>query len=165
LSIINDAIKKARRESGLKDGGIEVGVSEENVAVIRARESSETKWIATVVVSLVVTVTLLGSVILYRHISRLNSVHEPDQSQPIVESKEPVKSTRPYRKSSVSKVEHDRIIKLNGIVYGPKDKWAIINNRIVREGETIPGGKLTLIKKEFVKIQRDSGKEIILNLR
>jgi len=56
-------------------------------------------------------------------------------------------------------------IMLNGIVYGPEDKWAIINDRIVREGDSVLNGELILIKKDFVKIRKGDGEEIVLDLR
>ncbi len=64
MSIINDAIKKARKESGLKGVGEVVTLAEISPS---APKASEVKWIATVVVSL--TIIVSHSLALYFYIS------------------------------------------------------------------------------------------------
>ena len=165
MSIINEAIKKARRESGRKNEGVTVdiaGTVKEKIAV-SPPGSSETKWTLAVVVSLVLIVSLLGSVLLYKHVSRLN----PVVSTPQVKSKKSLSSlARPRKRSRISPMRNMKSsIMLNGIVYGPEDKWAIINDRIVREGDSVLDGELILIKKDFVKIRKGDGEEIVLDLR
>ncbi|NQV04409.1 MAG: hypothetical protein HQ532_02825, partial [Candidatus Omnitrophica bacterium] len=127
MSIINDAIKKARRESGRKDEGVAVdivGTVKDKIAVPHLG-SSETKWTLTVVVSLVLVVSLLGSVLLYKHVSRLNPGY-PRSSTPQVKSEKPLKPlARPRKRPLPSSARNmETSIMLNGIVYGPKDKWA-----------------------------------------
>lgn len=168
MSIINEAIKKARRESGRKDEGVTVditGTVKDKIAATNPG-SSETKWTLTVVVSLVLIVSLLGSVLLYKHLSRINPAY-PRTSTPQVKSERPIKPLARLRKkprpSPMRNIESS--IMLNGIVYGPEDKWAIINDRIVREGDSVLNGKLILIKKDFVKIRKGDGEEIVLDLR
>ena len=168
MSIINEAIKKARRESGRKNEGVAVDISGTVKDKIAASHSgsSETKWTLTIVVSLVLVVSLLGSVLLYRHVSRLNPAY-PRVSTPGVKSEKYLSSrARPRKRPRPSSMRNmETSIMLNGIVYGPKDKWAIINDRIVREGDSVLNGKLILIKKDFVKIRKGDGEEIVLDLR
>ena len=45
--------------------------------------------------------------------------------------------------------------KLNGIVWDTDDSWAIINNRIVRTGDTLNGAQVVLIEP----------KKVVLNFR
>ena len=168
MSIINEAIKKARRESGRKDQGVTVDIAGTVKDKITATNpgSSETKWTLTVVVSLVLIASLLGSVLLYRHASRLNPAY-PRISTPGVKSEKSLSSlARPRKRPRPSSTRNmETSLMLNGIVYGPEDKWAIINDRIVREGDGVLNGKLILIKKDFVKIRKGDGEEIVLDLR
>ena len=154
MSIINDAIKKARKESGLKDAGEVVSLTGMVSSVPKA---SEAKWIVVVVVSLTIVASLFGSIFLYKHITRI------DEPSPAI-----TKRTAPIvlpRKVEPSYSGFQETIDLNGIVYEPLDRWAVINDKIVREGDSLPNGKLILIQKDYVKIQKNSGEELVLNLR
>lgn len=71
----------------------------------------------------------------------------------------------PFQKQVLPSSEVRNAIELNGIVYGPEGKWAIINDKIVREGDSLLGGEITLIAKDFVKIEKDDGGEIVLDLK
>ena len=179
MSIINEAIKKARKEFEIKSKGIigpsNVGQSKETATV--NPEATEVKWIIAVVVSLVLVITLLGSMFLYRHMSRINAadITLAPNKVIITESTPKKKATgnsaydQRYEKTkpkpNLLSRRTDGIIELNGIVYGPEGKWAIINNRITREGDSVPSGKLSHIAERFVKIKMNSGKEITLELR
>lgn len=171
MSIINDAIKKARKEfeSRLRHGAArreapkDIAKEERPVAV--ASESSDIKWITIVTVSLVLIVSLLGSIFLYRHMSRLNTIYSTEE---IVSAKPetPIPFTPlPQKARSFPKVKFEDVVELNGIVYGPEGKWAIINNRIVREGDSLLDGKLVFISKDFVRIKKGDGSELVLELR
>jgi len=163
MSIINDALKKARKEFEIKrtDYAIkEISGKEPSAAI----ESSEVKWTIAVIGCLVIIVSLLGSIILYSAISKSKAAHtrppaptvQPQRSEPLptVNAKAPFRGTR----------LQDRL-ELTGIVFGPEDKWAIINNKIVREGDAILNGRLSLITKDSVKIRNVRGEEIVLELR
>ncbi|MDP8230122.1 MAG: hypothetical protein P9L93_03360 [Candidatus Gorgyraea atricola] len=155
MSIINDAIKKARKESGLKGVGEVVNLSEISPS---APKTSEVKWIAIVVISLTIIASLFGSMFLYNHITKID---EP-VTYSITERSEPIALSR---KAKPSYSEFQETIELNGIVYETLDRWAIINDKIVREGDLLPNGKLILIQKDYVKIQKNNGEELVLNLR
>jgi len=154
MSIINDAIKKARKESGLKDAGEVVSLTG---MVSSAPKASEVKWIVVVVISLTIVASLFGSIFLYKHITRIN---EPAPS--IAKRSAPIALPR---KAKPKYSEFQDAVDLNGIVYESTDRWAIINDKIVREGDTIPNGKLILIQKDYVKIKKNNGEELVLNLR
>jgi len=160
MSIINDAIKKARKEFELKNRPVLKAVPEKEAPPPPEgnTKSSDVKWTAVVVISLVVTATLLGSLILYKDLYKID--------RPYKQSTASIKTTRisgPFRDTRKNKPSEG--IELNGIVCGPKDRWAIINNKIVREGDRLSAGTLTLIKKDFVEIVEDNGGELILKLR
>ena len=171
MSIIDDAIKKARKQSGrpeAKSSSVTIGVPDAGTSPLSPAASTETRWTIIVIISLIVSISLLGSVFLYRHLSRINSgyrqsVHASVPSD-IKGVPTAVKRLPLAQKSLAGSGQGHRVI-LNGIVYGPNDKWAIINDRIVRENDDVPGGKLILIKKDLVKIEKSNGEEIVLNLR
>lgn len=165
MSIINDAIKKARKESDLKNtsdkGGFREGRNPPpSVTVSSVTKSSEIKWLVVIVISLTVIVSLFGSMFLYRHIVRGNRPYPSvaKKSTPLRPKPMAKKVVRPYDR-------FEDTVDLNGIVYEHSDKWAIINDKIAREGDLLPSGKLILIEKDYVKIEKDDGQEIVLNLR
>lgn len=69
------------------------------------------------------------------------------------------------QKNSISKMGSYDSMKLNGIVYGGEGKWAIVNNRIIKEGDSILGGEVVNIAKDFIKIQKSDGSEVVLSLK
>ena len=169
MSIINDAIKKARKEFEVKKKAIPNNITErersaeKEMPVEAIAESSEIKWIVIIVVSLVLVASLLGSVLLYKHMSKSDTAYNPAMLKAKKALPDSLGTT--HHKSGFPSVETDDVLELNGIVYGPKDRWAIINNKIVREGEILLDGRIAVVAKDFVKIEKDSGEEIILELK
>lgn len=166
MSIINDAIKKARREFEIRSKRTAPVITDtlaKESPTETTPKSSETKWTAAVVVSLVLIASLLGSIFLYSHMSRLNALHSPAMVSVRKEAPALPAGGRQKPARPVARIED--IVELNGIVYGPDDKWAIINNKIAREGNKVPGGKLIEIAKDFVRIEKDNGEELVLELR
>jgi hypothetical protein len=165
MSIINDAIKKARREFQVKNKKPAHAITKEDALPEpkAVSEASELKWSAVVVASLVLIVSLLGSMFLYKHMSRSLTPY----NLPIGRAHEeiPITLNNISQEPSSPTAKLEGVIELNGIVYGAEDKWAIINNRIRREGDAVLGGKVSFIAKDFVKIGYDNGKEVVLNLR
>ncbi|MBU4342721.1 MAG: hypothetical protein KKG21_01800 [Candidatus Omnitrophica bacterium] len=165
MSIINEAIKKARKEFEVKkDPVINVSGVQENALPEIQTQAPEAKWTTLVAVSLVVIVSLLGSLFLYRHISKINAGY-----------KYPSTATRPGKganapisrmaKNTYAPMDIRDTVILNGIVHGPKEKWAIINDNIVREGETIAAGEVISIEEGFVEILQESGEKLVLELK
>lgn len=165
MSIINDAIKKARRDFEWKYKTVAKDAAKEKNMSTATHRSSETKWVATVVASLVLIVSLLGSMFVYKHVSKLSATYSPKETAS-VKAEIPAATNQPRQhiiSSPQTKLED--VLELNGIVYGPKSKWAIINNRIVREGDSLLDGRLAFIAKDFVRIEKSDGEEIVLELR
>lgn len=159
MSIINDAIRKARKEFEIKTKPVPIETESLPLPSLRP-EASEVKWTAVVVASLVVIASLLGSLFLYKHISGIKR-----ELTPSARTKTPVFFTSSRNKKILPTKRAENSMVLNGIVYGPVDKWAIINDKIAREGNSLQGGTLTLIEKDFVEIVKDNGEELILELR
>jgi hypothetical protein len=159
MSIINDAIKKARKEFEIKNKPVTGACDPPKQALpFNTRQvSSDIKWTVIVVVSLVVIISLLGSAVLYRYMSRIDTdtAAMPASSAGI--------TPRPYRNLPGSGPRDT--IELNGIVYGPEDKWVIINNKILREGDDVMGGKIVSIARDSVKIEENNGEETVLDLK
>ncbi|MBA3052924.1 MAG: hypothetical protein KKD90_06780 [Candidatus Omnitrophica bacterium] len=167
MSIINDAIKKARKEFEIKNKGAATTcvLNEETCLPEKSQEAnSEIKWTVTVTVSLVVIISLLGSLALYRHISRAGTGYDP-AIRDLKSKVSPSGFNLPAHKQAFHGATIQNAIELNGIVHGPEGKWAIINDKIVREGDSFLDGKVTVIAKDFVRIEKDDGEEIVLNLK
>lgn len=171
MSIINDAIKKARREFEVKSGPVTKGPVKTDTPPAPSPVpsagpgASELKWTVVLVISLAVIASLLGSLVLYKNMSDIKAGISSSRS--VAESESPVSFTpAPARRKILPlNLSGSNNILLNGIVYEPTDKWAIINDRIVREGDRLSGGTLVLIEKDSVKIRKNTGEELILELR
>jgi hypothetical protein len=151
MSIINDAIKKARKEFEVKNKIVT------GACTPLKQASSDIKWTIIAAVSLVIIISLLGSAALYRYMSRIDTdiIAMPFSSEKIT----------PRPRGNLSGSGPRNTIELNGIVYGPEDKWAIINNKILREGDDVMGGKIVYIARDSVKIEKDNDEDIILDLK
>lgn len=165
MSIINDAIKKARKEFEWKHRTIPRDIVKEEKVSTVSPKSSEIKWVVIVVVSLVLIVSLLGSIFLYKRMSRLNTTYS---SGGMLRAKSEIPTSIQHPRQNIipspgTKLED--VIELNGIVYGPEGKWAIINNKIVKEGDSLLNGRLAFIAKDFVRIETGDGEDIVLELR
>ena len=179
MSIINDAIKKARREFEIKKRvaapSASAPVAPGDARPVKAAGApSEVKWTVVVVVSLVVIASIFGSILLYGHLSKSSARYKPvarsrvKKGIPVAVKK--VQPKTEYRPEPAARPKYpetriEDMVELNGIVYGPEDKWAIINNKITREGDDLLGGKLVLIEKDHVRIKKENGEEVILELR
>ena len=154
MSIVNDALKKAGK-------GFEFNVGDRHACPL---PSSDKKWTAIITISLVIIVSLFGSLALYKNMSKINTPYSA------VESSKPdyaVQSTlnNIEQKSAPRALKSQDVVKLNGIVCGSEGKWAIVNNRIVKEGDSILGGEIISITKDIVKISKKDGSELTLSLK
>lgn len=158
MSIVNDALKKANKDFEFRDQD-----SPASIKVV-ASPSSDKKWIMIIAASLVIIASIFGSFILYKNISGFNPGYVSNESakpvsaiQSALNNMEQKNMTRAMRSQDVAK--------LNGIVYGDKGRWAIVNNRIVKEGDMLLGGEIVAITKDLVKIEKSDGSEITLSLK
>jgi len=168
MSIINEAIKKASKESIKKDNGITAHptLTKDAGTPLIIKEKTETRWAMMIILSIIISVSLLGSVFLYKYISK-NFHLRQDIEMPGREDAS-LLSSKPTARQDVYPhiMNTNYTLELNGVVCGPEGKWAIINDRIINEGDIIPGyGRLFLIEKDSVRIKKDDGEEIILKLR
>lgn len=165
MSIINDAIKKARKEFEIKNKpAVVCAPPKETIPANKQQASSEIKWTIAVVVSLVTVISLLGSIALYRYMSKVDTAGTPAAEDLKLKTFSPAFNL-PGQKQNLRGANMRNAVELNGIVYGPEDKWAIINNKIVREGDNVMGGEIVSIAKDSVRIEKDNGEEIVLDLK
>lgn len=157
MSIINDAIKKARNESGLDN----------NVLGSRGcplPQVSDKKWTVLVTISLVLIASLFGSLVLYKNMIRADRPSygtNTDTSDPVIHT-----TLNDIEEKSPSRpMKQENTARLNGIVYGQDSKWAIVNNRIVKEGDELFGGEIIAITRESVKVEKKDGTILVLNLK
>jgi len=157
MSIVNDALKKAGKEFESKDQNT-------LIAVQKTTPTSDKKWIAIIITSFVIIASFFGSWVLYKNMSVFNSgdtSNESGKSASAVQSTLNSIEQNPAARAMKSK----DVVKLNGILYGNEGKWAIINDRIVKEGDKFFGGEITSITKDLVKIEKKDGSEFTLSLK
>ena len=164
MSIINEAIKKARKGFEIKGKKLFPTVINSESSFHEITKPTGTRWKVISIVSLVFIVSLLGSMFLYRSIavSSKPSVDMAIKVMPIPDGS--TELSQIYQKSRFPTLKISSVAELNGIVYGPEDKWAIVNNKIVREGDFLLNGEVNIIARDFVKIKKPDGEEIILEL-
>jgi hypothetical protein len=154
MSIVNDALKKAGKE-------FESNVGERHAFPLPA---SDKKWLVITNVSLVIIASLLGSLILYKNMPIFKSGYastKSEKSDSVVQS-----ALNNIEQKNIPKaMESQNVVKLNGIVYGDEEKWAIVNDNIVKEGDKFLDGEIAIITKELVKIKKNDGSEITLSLK
>jgi hypothetical protein len=154
MSIVNDALKKAGKE-------FESNAEDRHACPL---PSSDKKWIAIITASLVIIASLFGSLILYKNMTRSEAFVEAGfKSAPTSVIQSALNNIEQKTQARVMKSQD--AAKLNGIVYGDEGKWAIVNNRIVKEGDKLLGGEITSITKDLVKIEKNDGSEIVLSLK
>jgi len=157
MSIVNDALRKAGKEFEPKDQNTLITVQ-------KTTPTSDKKWAVAITASFVIIASIFGSWLLYKNLSIFNPNDALDESNKPVSA---IQSTlNNIEQSSAARIMKSQdAAKLNGIVYGDEGKWAIVNNRIVKEGDKLLGGEITSITKDLVKIGRKDGSEIVLNLK
>lgn len=167
MSIVTDALKKARKEFEIKDkSSIAISnIKEEKPTSPNLYDRSEKRWMSMLVISLAIVASLLGSIFLYKNMPRLNVVYNAGVATSRSNSEIQNTLNQIDQKNISSGIKVEDVAKLNGIVYGQEGKWAIINNKIFREGDVFLNGKITAITKEFVKIEKADGNEVVLNLK
>ena len=157
MSIVNDALKKAGKDFEFK-GQNRANLNQE------AMPSSDRKWTAIITISLVIVASLFGSLVLYKNMARFNAGStRDDSSKPDYAIQSTLNNIE--QKSTPRALESKDVVKLNGIVCGNEGNWAIVNNRIVKEGDNILGGEIVSITKDSVKIAKKDGSEIVLSLK
>ncbi len=161
MSIVNDALKKAGKEFEDKNQKTGAGAAASGK---EAYSSSDRKWTVLITISLVVIASLFGSLILYKNMSRIDAGYVssgPGKSVSAIQS-----ALNNMEKRTVLKAMRPQdFAKLNGIVYGDQGKWAIVNDRIVKEGDKLLGGEIISITRDLVKIEKNDGSEVTLSLK
>jgi len=157
MSIVNDALKKAGKEFDSKDQVIPVTLQ-------KTASASDKKWVTVTITSFVIIASFFGSWVLYRNMSVLNSGESSNESG---KSASTVQSTlNSLEQNPVAKAMKSKdVVKLNGILCGNEGKWAIVNDKIVKEGDKFLGGEIISITKNLVKIEKKDGSELTLSLK
>ncbi|MDP2911564.1 MAG: hypothetical protein Q8N76_04450 [Candidatus Omnitrophota bacterium] len=148
MSIVNDALKKAAKEFEFNSKDTAVKKTATPEAITRA----EKKWTVLITVSLVLIASLFGSLALYK-----NLTSQPAAIQTTLNSVE--------QKIPARGLKHQDAANLSGIMYGKEGKWAIVDNRIIKEGDSLLGGQVASITRDMVKIEKKDGSETTLSLK
>ena len=161
MSIVNDALKKAGKEFESKDQNINIGTTASSKEFY---PSSDKKWTAIITVSLVIIASLFGSLILYKNMSGINAGYVSTESGKSVSAVQSALN-RMEQNTALKALRPQEFAKLNGIVYGDQGKWAIVNDKIVKEGDKFLGGEVISITRDLVKIEKNDGSEVTLSLK
>ncbi|MCX5687313.1 MAG: hypothetical protein NTV71_01485 [Candidatus Omnitrophica bacterium] len=157
MSIVNDALKKAGK-------GLESKDQNTLIPIQKTKPTSDKKWITVLITSFVIIASFFGSWVLYKNMSVFNygnASNKYNKPASAIQSTLNNIEQNPVTREMKSK----DIVRLNGIVYGNEGKWAIINDRIVKEGDKFSGGEITSITRDLVKIEKKDGSEFTLSLK
>lgn len=161
MSIVNDALKKAGKDFEYKDQDSGKGPA---MSGKEFYPSSDKRWTTIITISLVVIASLFGSLILYKSMSGSRTEYvSNEQDKPISAIQFALNNME--QKTALKTMRSQDFAKLNGIVYGEQGKWAIINDKIVKEGDKLLGGEISSITKDLVTIEKNDGSEITLSLK
>jgi hypothetical protein len=159
MSIVNDALKKAGKEFESKP---QDAVSSGHKIVL----SSDRKRPAIVPIVFIVMAVLFGAFVLYKNAPKPDADYNTGPGSDNKPSAAIQSTLNNMEQKSVAKaMKPQNIVKLNGIVYGEGNKWAIVNDRIVKEGDSLLDGEIVSITRDFVKINKKDGSETVLSLK
>jgi hypothetical protein len=160
MSIVNDALKKAEKEFEFKAPD---KLLNETSTVYEKVSKSDKKYPAIIPV-VFIAVGLLSAWTFMSHKNSPvsgsagnNSAKAGSEVQSVlnnVEQKIPAKAMKPKDAGM-----------LNGIVCGDEGKWAIVDDKIVKEGDNLLDGEIVSITNDSVKIKKENGSELILSLK
>jgi len=151
MSIVNDALKKAGKEFEFNG---------------RNKPASADKKIPVVIPFIFIAIiVLLGIFFLRRNAPEVTSDNIAGGSGKLGSAIQSTLNNVERKNTSVKAMKPKNIAKLNGIVYGDEGKWAIVNDEIVKEGDSFLGGEIVSITKDLVKIENKDGTEIVLSLK
>lgn len=159
MSIISEALKKAEKQARLRTPSMETVPSAKSEEIINQRQIQASKgskeaniFLALAISGIVVSAAILGSIVLFRN---LNLTQVTPEIQKLTSSE--VGSDDSYVDSPEPE-KRESIIELNGIVYESKERWAIINNKIVRLGDTVGDERIVEIGKDYVRLVNELNK-------
>jgi hypothetical protein len=160
MSIINEALKKAEKEIHPQTehpARIEDTIGQNEIGVLKASKKREANFLlGFAIVGIVLSAIILSSIVLIKNLNLFKIEPEISKTSVTIESIEGSldDSSKPGDISRVEKAESP--IELTGIIYETEDRWAIINNRIVRQGETVGNEKVVEIGKDYVKLVNET---------
>ena len=164
MSIVNDALKKAKKEFHMPYSSkktVETIIQNNQPIIHTYSKRQGLRWPPILLISLVALISILGSLFLYKSMTEVSS--PADINKPNPEINAALKEVE--QRNIFSAMKNEGIVKLSGIVYGEKEKWAIVNNKIIREGDVFLGGEVISITPDLVKIKKKDGNETILTLK
>ena len=186
MSIINEALKKAVREKGASYSSEEKETVRRNIELEFQRKKPRLNWGPIFI--LLVLVLITGPIVApifstpFKNVkysgntSNLTATHNiPSRSIDLADAA-PAPDLKTNRKAQFTVEESPLFgnapptiisktpgLSLSGVVYSDKDSYCIINNKVVKVGDTIQGAKLLEILQNSAKVDYQ-GKEITLTM-
>mgnify|MGYP001558366866 CR=1 FL=1 len=186
MSIINEALKKAVREKTTVFSPQDKQTMLRNIEVELQTKKNRLNWGPIFI--LLVLVLITGPIVApifstpFKDAARPNSLptHPVAQnvpSQPVSEyASLPSQTSASTRKAQFA-IEENPVfgtppaalipkrpeLNLSGIVYSPEDSYCILNNKIVKVGDTVQGAKLVAVSRNEAKLDYQ-GQEMLLSV-
>lgn len=165
MSIINEALKKASGGKEKLYGAKELGVESQPKKKAQAKKRINKRLIILAIFSLSVPALLLSFILLQN--SSVRKKIEEVKYQPGTSTEELVSSTQIVEESDAQEAVilagKPPSLSLTGIIWGYGRPAALINNRIVKEGDLIEGAEVLEIRQNEVKLNF-GGQELSLSL-
>ena len=167
MSIIHEALKKARREQGSIPAS---GSQEELRNKLRTEvERSRSRWnwgpLFVIVVLLLISGPIVAPMILapLRQTGGPALVPAPSTERPAArKSQFGIEEAGLFKMAPLAAAKAPNL-RLSGIVYSPKEAYCIINDSILKAGDTVKGATVTSVTPQSVTLD-NQGKQVTLSL-
>ncbi len=147
MSIIYEALKKIEKSQSIKPG--------------ESKKPDKKDVILSVIAGIIF---ICAFVVFFNLISKPQSaaLNKPPSSAPVKEETQGnTPQALPLQAAAPASVKEEAVLVLSGIFFEKDKAYCIINNRILKDGDSIEGAKIVKIMMEKV-ILDSKGKEIIL---
>jgi hypothetical protein len=164
MSIIHEALKKARHEQG----SVPMAGSQEEIrnnlkmGVERSSRSGK-NWgpLFVITVLLLITGPIVAPAIL-APLKKMGPAAPPAQSPSTRKGQFGIEEAGLFQMAPPAAAKAQDL-RLSGIVYSPKEAYCIINDSILKTGDTVRGAVVTSVTAQSVTLE-NQGKQVTLNL-
>jgi hypothetical protein len=162
MSIIHEALKKARHEqTSVPTGGTQEEIRK-NLKMEIERSASRRNWGPLFVIAVLVLITgpIVAPAILAPF--RNTAPSSPAERTSGLKKQFGVEEAGLFRMAAPASAKMPGL-RLSGIVYSPKEAYCIINDSILKVGDSVNGAVLTSVTAQSVTLDHQ-GKQVTLNL-
>jgi hypothetical protein len=165
MSIIHEALKKARHEqTSVPTGGTQEEIRK-NLKMEIERSASRRNWgpLFVIVVLVLITGPIVAPAILAPFKNAAPSAPSSPADRTVDRKKQfRIEEAGLFRMAAPAGAKMPGL-RLSGIVYSPKEAYCIINDSILKVGDSVSGAVLTSVTAQSVTLDHQ-GKQVTLNL-